>query len=107
MSLYNKIIDLQKLNMAWKRVKMNKPSPGVDGVTWDVYDASASEENKRLHKELAEKANNLPFANKYERVVTKLFVAQDPPSGAVSIDWCEELRLVYDTETLSAAASLS
>ena len=36
MSLYNKIIDLQKLNMAWKRVKMNKPSPGVDGVTWDV-----------------------------------------------------------------------
>ena len=56
MSLYNKIIDLQKLNMAWKRVKANRPSPGVDGVTWDVYDASASEENKRLHKELAEKA---------------------------------------------------
>lgn len=44
----------------------------------------------RMLKELEEKANNLPFANKYERVVTKLFVAQDPPSGAVSIDWCEE-----------------
>ena len=58
MSLYNKIIDLQKLNMAWKRVKMNKPSPGVDGVTWDVYDASASEENKRLQRNLRKRLMN-------------------------------------------------
>ena len=30
MSLYNKVIDLQKMDQAWDRVRKNKPSAGVD-----------------------------------------------------------------------------
>ncbi len=99
MSLYNKIIDLQKLNMAWKRVKMNKPSPGVDGVTWDVYDASASEENKRLHKELAEKAyeckpvkNVTLYKEEKERQIA-LYSMRDK---VVQQSIAEELKKMYD-----------
>ena len=40
--------------------------------------------------ELEAKAGNLPFAARYERIVTSLFVAKDPPPDAVSLDWCEE-----------------
>ena len=32
MSLYNKIIDLQKLNAAWSKVRKNKPACGVDNI---------------------------------------------------------------------------
>ncbi len=41
-------------------------------------------------KNLEDKARQLPFADRYRKIVTRLFVAQDPPSGAVSIGWCEE-----------------
>ena len=33
MSIYNKIIDQQKLMAAWKKVMGNKPACGVDHVT--------------------------------------------------------------------------
>ena len=42
MSLYNKIIDLQKLNAAWGKARVNKPSAGEDGVTWDKYDSASA-----------------------------------------------------------------
>lgn len=45
---------------------------------------------ERVRAELEAKARRLPFAGKYKRIVTNLFVAQNPPPGAVSIDWCEE-----------------
>ena len=48
MSLYNKIIDLQKLNAAWGKARVNKPSAGVDGVTWDMYDSASADANKEL-----------------------------------------------------------
>lgn len=38
MSMYNRIIDIQKLNAAWDKVRKNKPAKGVDGVTWDEFD---------------------------------------------------------------------
>ena len=44
----------------------------------------------RLRAELEAKARQLPFASKYKRIETGLFVAQNPPHGAVSLDWCEE-----------------
>ena len=40
--------------------------------------------------ELEAKAMQLPFAGRYKHVVARLFVAQNPPPGAVSVDWCEE-----------------
>lgn len=54
MSLYNKIIDLQKLERAWQHVKKNKPAAGVDHVTAEQFDAEAKENLKQLHLELAE-----------------------------------------------------
>ena len=33
MSLYTKIIDRQKLSMAWNRVKKNRPACGVDNMS--------------------------------------------------------------------------
>ncbi len=54
MSLYNKVIDRQKLSEAWKRVRANKPAAGIDGVTWEEFDAGCAEELKELYKELSE-----------------------------------------------------
>ena len=54
MSLYNKIIDLQKLSAAWRRVRRNKPAAGVDNVTWQQFDENSWEELKQLQVELAE-----------------------------------------------------
>ena len=54
MSLYNKVIDRQKLAEAWKRVRANKPAAGIDGVTWMEFDAGSSEELKTLYLELSE-----------------------------------------------------
>ena len=36
MSLYTKIIDLQKLDVSRQKVLKNKPAPGVDGITYDM-----------------------------------------------------------------------
>lgn len=44
MSLYNKVIDLQKLFAAWQRVRRNKPAAGVDNVTWEQFDENSREE---------------------------------------------------------------
>ena len=54
MSLYTKIIDLQKLNTAWKKVRANKPAAGIDDITWEMYDAESVQENKILNRELSE-----------------------------------------------------
>ena len=39
MGLYGKIIDLQKLQMAWSKVRKNKPAAGTDNITWEQFDA--------------------------------------------------------------------
>ena len=52
MSLYNKIIDLQKLGFAWERVKKNKPAAGADNITAEEFDKNKREELKRLEMEL-------------------------------------------------------
>ena len=53
MGLYGKIIDLQKLQMAWSKVRKNKPAAGTDNITWEQFDAQKNAELKRLNKELA------------------------------------------------------
>ena len=52
MSIYNKVIDLQKLNQAWERVRRNKPAAGVDNVTYEQFDARKQEELKQLSIDL-------------------------------------------------------
>lgn len=54
MSLYTKIIDLQKLNQAWDKVRKNKPAAGVDNVTWEQFEGRKKEELKQLQIELQE-----------------------------------------------------
>ena len=46
-------------------------------------------EAQHAMRELEAKARQLPFADKYKRIETRLFVARNPPKGAVSLDWCE------------------
>ncbi|MDO5423015.1 MAG: CRISPR-associated primase-polymerase type A1 [Eubacteriales bacterium] len=52
MSLYNKMIDLQKLEAAWVKVRKNKPSCGVDQVTCEQFEENRKQELKQLHMEL-------------------------------------------------------
>lgn len=54
MSLYTRIIDLQKLREAWNRVKKNKPACGADSVTYEIFDNNLMQELKQLHIELEE-----------------------------------------------------
>ena len=61
MGLYSKVIDLQKLNDAWKRVRRNKPAAGVDNVTHEDFDGRRQDELKRLAKELREHSNLSSF----------------------------------------------
>ena len=64
MSLYNKIIDFQKLSAAWQRVRRNKPAAGVDNITWQQFDANSREQLKQLQIELAEQRYSpLPVRN--------------------------------------------
>lgn len=54
MSLYSKITDLQKLGMAWEKVKKNKPACGIDNVTYESFDKNKKQELKQLCIELHE-----------------------------------------------------
>lgn len=64
MSIYSKIIDIQKLGQAWDRVKKNKPAPGVDNVTYEMFDERRREELRQLNLELLE--------HRYESLPVKL-----------------------------------
>ena len=52
MSLYNKIIDLQKLQSAWRDVLKNKPKEGVDCITYEMFEENKKEYLKELWEEL-------------------------------------------------------
>lgn len=54
MSLYTRIADLQKLHIAWNKVKKNKPSAGADHITFEQFDADAKAQLTQLHLELIE-----------------------------------------------------
>jgi len=53
-SFYTKVIDLQKLKKAWEKVRSNKPSPGIDEVTWEAFDENLAAELKELNRQLKE-----------------------------------------------------
>lgn len=48
-------------------------------------------EARRALVGLVEKSRQLPFVEDYEKVEHRLFVAKNPPPGAISVDWCEEM----------------
>lgn len=52
MSLYNKIIDLQKLSYAWKQVYKNKPKEGVDSISCEQFEMDKENQLKTLWNEL-------------------------------------------------------
>ena len=52
MSIYTRIIDLQKLHQAWNKIKKNKPACGADNITVEMFDANVKEELKQLQIEL-------------------------------------------------------
>ncbi len=52
MSLYTRIIDLQKLSGAWQRVQKNKPAAGVDNVTYEMFNDNLKMELRQLQMEL-------------------------------------------------------
>lgn len=75
-----------------KAMEIDIVAESLDGETLFVGEAKLSlseEESARAISDLDDKARRLPFASKYKRIVSRLFVAQDPPPAAVSIDWCE------------------
>ena len=59
MSLYNRIIDLQKLNQAWERVRKNKPAAGVDNVRFDEFEERKKEELKQQILDLVKEGESL------------------------------------------------
>ena len=74
-------------------MELDVVAESLDGKTLLVGEAKlflSEAEASRAVKKLEDKARQLPFANKYEKILTKLFVAKDPPPGVVSLDWCEE-----------------
>ena len=64
----------------------------TDGNTLLVGEAKLSiteGEAVGILRKLEAKARQLPFADKYSQIEARLFVACNPPAGAVSLDWCE------------------
>ena len=75
-----------------KAMEIDVVAESLDRGTLLVGEAKLSVPKKEaVHafRDLEAKARQLPFASKYKRIVSRLFVAKDPPPGAVSVDWCE------------------
>lgn len=106
MSLYTRIIDLQKLGEAWKRVRKNHPSAGVDEVTCDDFETGSREYLKQLHIELKEQRyTSLPVKlvpiYKGEKVrQVSLYCMRDK---VVQQSIAQELVKMYDCEMSEGA----
>ena len=99
MSLYNKIIDLQKLDQAWERVRKNKPAAGVDNVTYDEFDSNRKEELKLLQQELKNHAyETLPvkLVNLYKGEKVRTIALYSMRDKAVQQSIAAELNKIFD-----------
>ena len=77
-----------------KPMELDVVAESPDGKTLLVGEAKLSLsriEAGHAIRELEAKARKLPFADKYKRIEARLFVARNPPDGAVSLDWCEAM----------------
>lgn len=99
MSMYTKIIDLQKLEAGLQRVAKNKPAAGVDGITYEMFLENKKENLKQLNLELAQhQYHPLPvklvslYKGEKERIVA-LYSMRDK---VVQQSIAAELQKIYD-----------
>lgn len=105
MSIYSKIIDLQKLRMAWKHVKKNNPASGVDNITCSQFDHNSESELKKLVIELAEhKYQCLPVkvVNLYKGEKTRQIALYTMRDKVVQQSIAIELNKIYDHRFLES-----
>ena len=102
------------MNAAWGKARVNKPSAGVDGVTWDMYDSASADANKELCQELRDKTYECKpvklvtiYKEDKERQIA-LYCMRDK---VVQQSLAEELRRMYDgnfsTQTYAYRANKS
>lgn len=99
MSLYTKIIDLQKLDTAWGKVKKNKPSAGVDDMTYDQFEADKRVELKQLQIELQNHTYQvLPvkLVNLYKGEKVRAIALYSMRDKVVQQSLASELTAIYD-----------
>jgi len=106
MSMYTRIIDLQKMNAAWKRVKRNHPASGVDHVSYQDFENNRKAELRQLQIELQEHRytclpvkNIVLYKSEKERTVS-IFTMRDK---VVQQSLANELAKIYE-EKLSGRA---
>lgn len=101
MSLYSKIIDIQKLQAAWRNVKKNKPARGVDDVTWEMFDNNIREELKQLNLELKNHEYH-PFpvrmVNMYKEEKIRKIALFSMRDKVVQQATAQELTRIYDAD---------
>ncbi len=101
MSIYNKIIDLQKLNQAWDKVKKNKPAAGVDNITYEQYEETRKEEIRKLQEELREHSYDvLPvrLVNLYKGEKVRTIALYSMRDKVVQQSLAVELGRIFDKE---------
>ena len=75
-----------------KPLELDIVAETVDSKTLLVGEAKLSlsaREAEHAMSELKVKASLLPVAAEYDKVVCQLFVADNPPGGALGLDWAE------------------
>lgn len=99
MSLYNKIIDLQKLQQAWTKVRKNKPAAGVDGITCEQFNENSKEELKQVSEELRNHTyETLPvrIITLYKGEKARQIALYSMRDKAVQQSVAQELEKIYD-----------
>ena len=73
-------------------MELDVVAESADGKTLLVGECKLSLTAREVARELASlqaKVAQLPFAAKYEKVLTRLFVAQGGTAECVGLNWCE------------------
>ena len=106
MSLYTKIIDLQKLDASLQKVLKNKPAAGVDGITYDMLEKKKKEYLKQLYLELEEhRYHPLPvkLVNLYKGEKMRTVALYAMRDKVVQQSIVQELQKIYEPSLPKAA----
>lgn len=95
MSLYSKVVDLQKLNEAWNHVRKNHPASGVDSISYEDYEENLKTELQQLWQELSE--------HRYESQPVKEIVLYKGEKARTVALFCMRDKVVH--QSLSAELS--
>ncbi|HID55197.1 TPA: FHA domain-containing protein, partial [Candidatus Poribacteria bacterium] len=71
--LFDQLCEMQTLEKAWKRVKLNRGGPGVDGVTIEDFAADADRNLRQLERELR--------SGRYQPMPMRVFAVPKPSGG--------------------------